>query len=250
MDDQLEQYIRRSYGKGSEYYAKILEEAKRINLRYSENAAVITIIGGNHFGNTKKVGKHFNEATSVAYRLRDILHDTYGYPRDELEKLVMAPLGSAKTVSRALGAFGIGDVQPYCISIKHKPGAGAARGRVPVTILRASRVRIGVTEPVFRGRFVIEMAGHIDRKSACMTKNGFLSLSPGQEFKSAWAEEMDFALADCGTVVIGLPAPALGIGSKEVFGPVVHISFAAEVFYDYIKSPWEIDGNQLLPNAL
>lgn len=250
VDDQLEQYMSRSYQEGSDYYAGVLREAKRINLQYIENAAPLTVIGGNHFGNTKKVGKHFNEATICANRLRDILHDKYAISREELEKLVMAPLGSAKTVSRALGAFGIGNVHPYCISIKHKPGAGAARGRVPVTILRASRVRIGVTEPVFRGRFVIEMAGHIDRKSACMTKNGFLSLSPGQEFKGAWAEEMDFALADCGTVVIGLPAPALRIGSKEVFGPVVHVSFAAEVFYDYIKSPWEIDSAQLLPNAL
>lgn len=250
VDDQLEQYMTRSYEEGSDYYANILREVARINLCYIENAAPITVLGGNHFGNTKKVGKHFNEATTCAYRLRGILHDKYSFSRKELENLVMAPLGSAKTVSRALGAFGIGDVYPYCISIKHKPGAGAARGRVPVTILRASRVRIGVTEPVFRGRFVIEMAGHIDRKSACMTKNGFLSLSPGQEFKSAWAEEMDFALADCGTVVIGLPAPALRIGSKEVFGPVVHVSFAAEVFYDYIKSPWEIDPAQLLPNAL
>lgn len=250
VDDQLEQYIKRSYEDGSEYYRSVLENAARIKVEYIEQAAPITIIGGNHFGNTKKVGKHFNEAGICEYRLRDILHDKYGYSREKLQKLVLAPMGSAKTVSRALGAFGTNGVYPYCISIKHKPGAGAARGKVPVTILRASRVRIGVTEPVFKGRFVIEMAGHIDRKSACMMKNSFLSLSPGQEFQSAWAEEMDFALADCGTVVIGVPAPAHHIGSKEIFGPVVHISFAAEVFYDYIKHPWEIHPEVLLPNAL
>ncbi|MBI2056494.1 MAG: hypothetical protein HYT37_03905 [Candidatus Sungbacteria bacterium] len=250
IDMQLEQYIQQAYYSGGEYFARVLRNCKRTGLTFIGRAAPITILGGNHFGNTEGVGRHFNEAEICEGRLRAVLRDHHRLSREDVNTLVLAPLGSARTVSRILGAFGFNGVYPYCLSAKHKPGRGGARYQNPVKKMRAVRVRIGTTEPIYRDRFVLEEAGHIDRDAWCMIPNGFISLSPGQEFQGPYAEEEDFALADMGTKVIGLPAPAFQCGSNEVFGPLVHISFAYEVFYKYIKKPWKIDVKSLFPNAL
>jgi hypothetical protein len=250
VDLQLEQYIQQAYNQGSEYFARILRNCKKIGLSFIGKAAPITILGGNHFGNTEGVGRHFNEAEICEGRLRAILRDHHRISREEVNTMILAPLGSARTVSRILGAFGINGVYPYCLSAKHKPGRGGARYHNPIKKMRAVRVRIGTTEPIYRDRFVIEEAGHIDRDAWCMIPNGFVSLCPGQEFQGPYAEAEDFALADMGTKVIGLPAPAFHMNSKEVFGPLIHISFAYEVFYQYIKKPWRIDVKSLFPYAL
>lgn len=266
VDDQLDQYMRTAYKKGSEYYARILRKCKNISLAFVGKATAITILGGNHFANTEGIGTHSSEATRCAEALQNILRDYHRFGRDEIKKLVSAPLGSARTVSRALGAMGILRPEdrdknpsllerkafPYCVSAKHKPGRGGARTAIPVRKMRMVRMRIGVTTPVMKGRFLLEGAGHIDRKSWCMIPNGFLSISPGQEFQGPFAEEEDFPLADMGTVILGLPMPSFEFTEGyEVFGPIVHMTFSYEdVFYPYSKNPWEFDVAALFPNAL
>lgn len=250
IDMQLEQYINQAYINGSDYFARVLRTCKRIGLTYIGKAAPVTIIGGNHFGNSPGVGKHFNESEICQRRLQTILHDRHNFSRDDAQKFVLAPLGSARNITRAVGAFGFDSVYPYCLSVKHKPGRGGARYQNPVKKMRAVRVRMGNTEPMYKDRFVIEEAGHIDRDAWCTIPHGFVSLIPGQEFQGPYAEEEDFALADMGTKVIGLPAPHKHFSSKEVFGPLIHISFAFEVFYQYIRTPWKVDVKALFPNAL
>lgn len=262
VDDQLSQYIDQAYGShpwGSAYFAKVLRNAKKIGLNFAENAGLITIIGGNHIGNTPGVGEHFNEALVCADRLRDILMSRHRFNRDEVFAHVRAPMGSAKTITRALGAFGIllgqdlkkdssalsRDKLPYCLSAKHKPGRGGARHSIAVKQMRGVRTRLGTTMPTFKDRFVLEVAGHIDRDQWCMVPNGLISISPGQEFQGPYAEEEDFSLADMGTKVIGFPHDGL-----EPFGPLIHISFNYEVLYQYIKAPWQIDVEALFPNSL
>ena len=97
--------------------------------------------------------------------------------------------------------------------------------------MRGVRMRLGTTMPTFKDRFVLEVAGHIDRDQWCMVPNGLISISPGQEFQGPYAEAQDFSLADMGTKVIGFPH-----NGSEPFGPLVHISFNYEVLYQFIKS--------------
>ena len=192
-------------------------------------------------------------------RLRDILCTRHRFSREEVMRWVKAPYGSAKTITRALGIFGIlreGDLKkdpltlsrdrlPYCLSAKHKPGRGGARHSIAVKQMRGVRMRLGTTEPTFKDRFVLEVAGHIDRDQWCMIPNGLISISPGQEFQGPYAEQEDFSLADMGTKVIGFPH-----NGSESFGPLVHISFNYETLYQYIKKPWPIDVAALFPNSL
>ncbi|GEM_PF-4876313 len=262
VDDQLAQYIEQAYGThpwGSIYFAKILRNAKKIGLAFTENSGIITAIGGNHIGNTEGVGEHFNESIICMDSLRDALCTRHRFNREEVSRCVKAPLGSAKTITRAVGAFGIlsaEDLQkdssaltrnklPYCLSAKHKPGRGGARHSIAVKQMRGVRMRLGTTMPTFKDRFVLEVAGHIDRDQWCMIPNGLISISPGQEFQGPYAEEEDFSLADMGTKVIGFPHDG-----SEPFGPLVHISFNYEVLYQYIRKPWQIDVGALFPNSL
>ncbi len=262
VDDQLQQYIEQAYGTtawGSAYFAKVLRNAERIGLTFAEKAGIITVIGGNHIGNTDMVGEHFNEATICVERLRDILCTRHRFSHERVATAIQAPLGSAKTVTRALGAFGVlldEDIGkdssklprkklPYCLSAKHKPTQGGARYSIAVKQMRGARMRIGTTVGTFADRFVLEVAGHIDRDQWCMIPNGLISISPGQEFQGPFAEEQDFALADMGTKIIGFPHDG-----AEPFGPVVHISVTYEALYQYIKNPWPIDVDALFPNAL
>ena len=134
---------------------------------------------------------------------------------------------------------------PYCLSAKHKPGRGGARHSIAVKQMRGVRMRLGTTMPAFKDRFVLEVAGHIDRDQWCMIPNGLISISPGQEFQGPYAEQEDFSLADMGTKIIGFPHDG-----SDPFGPLVHISINYEVLYQYIKKSWFIDMVALFPNSL
>ena len=243
----------------------VLTNARRVRLEFIEKASIITCIGGNHFGNTGKkspggVGKHFEEADIVREALIKALRRCVEFSDEELERLIVAPRISG--VSAALGAFGIlpegmtrDDISklskqelkklfPYCFSAKHKPSGKETFGSrgLPVKSLRRARSTRGPTDPLYEGRFAIEVAGHIDRDTSFISRGSLYSVSPAQEFRSPFAESLDFGLGDIGTKVIGVP--------KDRKGPIVITRFSYEVFFRYLKNPWAINNKLLFPNAL
>jgi len=265
IDHQLENYKERAIKAGVSYFCMVLANARRIRLEFIEKASVITCIGGNHFGNTGikssgGVGKHFEEADIVRDALLKTLRMCPEFSDVDLERLVLAPKISG--VSAALGAFGVlpesishDDISklskqelkklfPYCLSAKHKPSGKDSYGSkgLPVKSLRRARSTRGPTDPLYEGRFALEVAGHIDRDTSFISKGSLYSVSPAQEFRSPFAESLDLGLGDIGTKVIGVP--------KDRQGPIVITRFTYEVFFRYLRSPWPINVNQLFPNAL
>lgn len=265
IDDQLENYEERAIKAGTDYFCMVLKNARRIRLEFIEKSSVITVIGGNHFGNTGiknsgGVGKHFEEADIARNALVKALRRCSGFSDEDLERLVVAPKISG--VSAALGAFGVlpenidrDDIQklskqelkrlfPYCLSAKHKPSGKDGYGNkgLPVKSLRRARSTRGPTDPLYEGRFALEVAGHIDRDTSFISKGSLYSVSPAQEFRSPFAESLDLSLGDIGTKVIGVP--------KDRRGPIVITRFTYEVFFRYLKNPWPINISQLFPNAL
>lgn len=265
IDHQLQNYEERAIIAGTPYFCMVLTNARRIRLAFIEKASVITCIGGNHFGNTGKkspggVGKHFEEADIIRTALIKALRKCPGFSDEELERLVVSPRISG--ISAALGAFGIlpegishDDVSklskqelkklfPYCLSAKHKPSGKDTYGSkgLPVKSLRRARSARGPTDPLYEGRFALEVAGHIDRDTSFISRGSLYSVSPAQEFRSPFAESLDLGLGDIGTKVIGVP--------KDRHGPIVITRFTYEVFFRYLKDPWPINVTQLFPNAL
>lgn len=265
IDHQLKNYEERAVIDGTPYFCMVLANARRIRLEFIEKASVITCIGGNHFGNTGSkspggVGKHFEEADIVRTYLVKALRKCSGFSDEDLERLVVSPKISG--VSAALGAFGVlpeginrDDITkfskqelkklfPYCLSAKHKPSGKNTYGSkgLPVKSLRRARSARGPTDPLYEGRFALEVAGHIDRDTSFISRGSLYSVSPAQEFRSPFAESLDLGLGDIGTKVIGVP--------KDRRGPIIITRFTYEVFFRYLKNPWPINTAQLFPNAL
>ncbi len=265
VDDQLKNYRERAIIPGAKYFCMVLANAQRTRLEFIEKANIISLLGGNHFENTGKknpggVGKHFNEAEIVREYIIKALRVCREFSEEDLERLVVAHKISG--VSGALGAFGIlpegmsrDDVAklskqelkklfPYCFSAKHKPAGKESFGTrgLPVKSLRRARSTRGPTDPLYEGRFALEVAGHIDRDTSFISRGSLYSVSPAQEFRSPFAESLDFGLGDIGTKVIGVP--------KDRKGPIVITRFTYEVFFRYLKNPWTINTKLLFPNAL
>ncbi|MDO8600482.1 MAG: hypothetical protein Q7R73_02570 [bacterium] len=264
VDHQLKNYEVRAIIGGAKYFCMVLNNARRVRLEFIEKAGVITAVGGNHFGNTGRknsggVGKHFEESEIVREALIKMLRKCAGFTDEDLDRLVVAEKISG--VSGALGAFGIlpdgmkrediaklskaelKKIFPYCLSAKHKPsGQGTSSKGLPVKSLRRARSERGPTDPLYEGRFALELAGHIDRDTTFISRGSLYSISPAQEFRSPFAESLDFGLGDIGTKVIGVP--------KDRKGPIVITRFTYEVFFRYLKNPWRINVKQLFPNAL
>ncbi|MDO8560871.1 MAG: hypothetical protein Q7R91_01510 [bacterium] len=264
VDDQLKNYKERAIIPGAKYFCMVLTNAQKARLEFIEKANIISLLGGNHFENTGGknpggVGKHFNEAEIVREYIIKALRVCREFSEEDLERLVVAHKISG--VSGALGAFGIlpegmsrDDIPklskaelkklfPYCFSAKHKPsGKGTSTRGLPVKSLRKARSERGPTDPLYEGRFALEVAGHIDRDTSFISRGSLYSVSPAQEFRSPFAEGLDFGLGDIGTKVIGVP--------KDRKGPIVITRFTYEVFFKYLKNPWPINVKQLFPNAL
>lgn len=264
IDHQFKNYEVRAIIGGAKYFCMVLNNARRARLEFIEKAGVITAVGGNHFGNTGRknsggVGKHFEESEIVREALIKTLRKCAGFSDEDLDRLVVAEKISG--VSGALGAFGIlpegmkrediaklskaelKKIFPYCFSAKHKPsGMGTSSKGLPVKSLRRARSERGATDPLYEGRFALELAGHIDRDTSFISRGSLYSVSPAQEFRSPFAESLDFGLGDIGTKVIGVP--------KDRRGPIIITRFAYEVFFRYLKNPWRINVKQLFPNAI
>jgi hypothetical protein len=264
VDHQLKNYEVRAIIGGASYFCMVLHNARKARLEFIEKAGVISIMGGNHFGNTGRknsggVGQHFEESEIVREALIKTLRKCANFSDEDLDRLVVAEKISG--VSGALGAFGIlpdgmkredivklskaelKKIFPYCFSAKHKPsGQGTSSKGLPVKSLRRARSERGPTDPLYEGRFALEVAGHIDRDTTFISRGSLYSVSPSQEFRSIFAESLDFGLGDIGTKVIGVP--------KDRKGPIVITRFTYEVFFKYLKNPWRVNIKQLFPNAL
>ncbi|MBI2591514.1 MAG: hypothetical protein HYW34_02465 [Candidatus Brennerbacteria bacterium] len=261
VDKQLESYWQRAYEDQSEYYFKIIQHADKIGLAAIGKLGIISKISGNHFQNTPGVGSHFDEAVLCAKKLIEVLSRKHGLNSDMLKKRVQAPRGSGENVSILAGGLGLlnskdyenwkkdpqnvpNEKFPYCISAKHKPGKGGARKVNPIVAMRRVRSLKGTTDPIYQDRFVIELAGHIDRDAEALLPNGLCKLVPCDgEFQTPFAQELDFSLGDIGTSILGLPMHRRGFFRL--------ISFSYEGFRRYIKNGQKnVDVAKLFRNAL
>lgn len=266
VDEQLESYWQRAYKDQSQYYAGIIKRSQKIGLATIGRLGIISKISGNHFQNTGLkssggVGWHFDEAILSVKELINVLGREHKFDDDLLQKLVQAPRGSAKNVSILAGGLGLlsdkdyaswiknsrsvaPEKFPYCISAKHKPGKGGSRKVNPIVAMRRVRSLKGTTDPIYQDRFVIELAGHINRDSEALLPNGLCKLVPCDgEFQTPYAQELDFGLGDVGTAVLGLPMHRRGFFRT--------ISFSYEGFRAHIQNgkKWKVDVKALFRNS-
>src|SRR3989344_6071360 len=262
IDKKLESYHMRAYERGSKYYGSIIKRAEKIGLATIGKLGIISKIGGNHFENTKIVGYHFDEAKECSKALIEVLSRKEGMNADDLRNRIKAPRGSGENVSILAGGLGMLNQKDYakwvkdpksvshekflyCISAKHKPTEGGSRKVNPVVAMRRARALKGSTDPIYQDRFIIQLAGHINRNSQVLTPNGLCQLVPCDgEFQTPFAEIKDFGLGDIGAIVMGLPMHGRGFFRT--------INFSYEGFRSHIKNGGikNVDVKALFRNAL
>ncbi|MDE2001773.1 MAG: hypothetical protein KGI60_04395 [Patescibacteria group bacterium] len=235
---QVEGYVK-SLVPYLEYFVKILQRSKRVNLSFEGWFALILHIAGNHNKNTfKNMDIYVSDAEYINEMLKKVLLayliDTH---RINLKDLVEKGLMSPRTgpLGEGRGTLKIDGKPCYTMELKHKQGS------MDKTQVRAQRRGQEYYEV---GNPIINLSGD-DHRGGIRVTRGIVHIKTGcQQGEGSFGREIDFSEQNQFSAVYGIPEGGLANG------PLVFMILDYETMRAYAKHPYPIDRNELFPNAV
>lgn len=250
VEDQLQTYLERFIRiRFAPFAARMIIRARKTGFVTRGNLGVITLLSGNHFGNTFE-----GEMTESSWIRMRLVAEIYAYAvvnnlplsREEIEDAVKAPMFGQEALAE--GLFGIqrgSKTSPlYAVSARHKPVGGATKYADPVRKGREAFGKRGATNQALRGCWLIVLAGHTHMGGSTSTPYGDYRECGSQTDSDPYGERLAFPLNTISSEISGEHVD----GPER--GPRVEISLRDDLISSFVAEPWEINAKRLFANAI
>ncbi|MDI6821197.1 MAG: hypothetical protein QMD65_03410 [Patescibacteria group bacterium] len=252
---QFRQYFNRVLVPNADFFSAVVQRSlkagvkvigigeKLYNRSDARDIGIITFQGGNHFDRT--VESVITEGFFYAEKVIDLLlqDKKLGLSRDELERIVRAPLHGNTQVGYGLIKGGDKGYE-WGVSIRHAPAKKSpANGDPLAEEAKGILTRADWPGGLFTGRKVIHISADIHRFGVIHMTDAIVLSNAAGAGNDPYGER-GFSSNNIGSMVIGMP-----VGGPD-YGPVKPIIFNHDFVRSYLESPWKIDWDEIFTNPL